>query len=342
MTVTMKKVARRAGVSISTVSRVLSGHPHVREELSRKVRRTVKELGYTPNLVAKSLVTQSTRSICVLLPGPSARIFSNLYFMELIRGIAGGAGRLGFEVLLRSGETEQEELEAVSGLLKGGRVDGAVLLASRNNDAVIGYMQNSGYPFVLIGRSEQYDSILTVDNNQPAAACEATQHLISMGHERIGFISGPQENAAMQDRLKGYRRALRAHGLEYRPDWIIKDEAWEDGGYSSMLSFMKLPERPTALVAADDMISFGVIRSLQQLKYAVPGDLAIISCSNVPLSALPVPSISSIDTGICQLGETASRVLIRSIRQPTDGKPVSRRFIVGHRLMVRESTLSGV
>ncbi|MBW4085735.1 LacI family DNA-binding transcriptional regulator [Paenibacillus sp. S150] len=340
MTVTMKKVARRAGVSVSTVSRVLSGHPHVREELSRKVRRTMEELGYTPNLIAKSLVSRSARCLCILLPGPAAQMFSNLYFLELIRGIAAGAGRLGFDVVLSSGATEQEELEAVSGLLKGGRVDGAVLLSSRTDDAVIAYLKSSGHPFVLIGRSEQYDGILTVETNQSAAACDATRHLISMGHERIGFIGSPPDSTAARDRLEGYRRALREYGLECHPDWMIGDGAWKDGG--AMSSFMKLPDRPTALVAADDMVSFGVIRSLGQLNYGVPGDLALVSCSNAPLPVLSVPSISSIDTGIGQLGETASRVLIRSIQQPHQGKPVSGRFIVGHRLIVRESSRLGL
>ncbi|QSF47888.1 LacI family DNA-binding transcriptional regulator [Paenibacillus tianjinensis] len=150
MTVTMKKVARRAGVSISTVSRVLTGHSNVREETSRKVRQTMEELGYTPNIIAQNLVTRSTRCICVLLPGTAEKWSSNLFFMELIRGIVLGAGRLSYDIQIGSGAGEQEELEAVSRLMKGGRADGVILLASRMNSAEVNFLKQGSYPFVLV------------------------------------------------------------------------------------------------------------------------------------------------------------------------------------------------
>ncbi|CAH1194992.1 HTH-type transcriptional repressor PurR [Paenibacillus auburnensis] len=150
MTVTMKKVARRAGVSISTVSRVLTGHSNVREETSRRVRQTIEELGYTPNIIAQNLVSRTTRSICVLLPGTAEKWSSNLFFMELIRGIVLGARRMGYDIQVGSGAGEQEELEVVSRLLKGGRADGAILLSGRKNSEVTGFLRQGGYPFVLV------------------------------------------------------------------------------------------------------------------------------------------------------------------------------------------------
>lgn len=114
MTVTLKKVARRAGVSPSTVSRVLSGHPNVKEETSRKVKEIMEELGYTPNIIAQNLVLRSTNSICVLLPRPAEKLFSYLFSMECMSGIVAQASRLGFDILIASGANEQEELEVVS------------------------------------------------------------------------------------------------------------------------------------------------------------------------------------------------------------------------------------
>ncbi|MNB88712.1 HTH-type transcriptional regulator MalR [compost metagenome] len=150
MTVTMKKVARRAGVSVSTVSRVLSGHANVREETSRKVRQTMEELGYTPNIIAQNLVSRSTRCVCVLLPDTAEIWPANLYFMEVIRGIVLGAGKLGYDIQLASSDGEREELEAVSRLLKGGRADGAILLSARRSSSVVDFLQQEGYPFVLV------------------------------------------------------------------------------------------------------------------------------------------------------------------------------------------------
>lgn len=150
MMVTMKKVARRAGVSVSTVSRVLAGHANVRAETSRRVRETMEELGYTPNIIAQNLVSRTTRCICVLLPDTAEIWPANLYCMEVIRGIILGAGKLGYDIQLASGNGEREELEAVSRLLKGGRADGAILLSARRSSAVVDFLQQEGYPFVLV------------------------------------------------------------------------------------------------------------------------------------------------------------------------------------------------
>lgn len=150
MTVTMKKVARRAGVSVSTVSRVLAGHANVRAETSRRVRETMEELGYTPNIIAQNLVSRTTRCICVLLPDTAEIWPANLYCMEVIRGIVLGAGKLGYDIQLASGDGGREELEAVSRLLKGGRADGAILLSARRSSSVVDFLQQEGYPFVLV------------------------------------------------------------------------------------------------------------------------------------------------------------------------------------------------
>lgn len=150
MTVTIKKVARRAGVSSSTVSRVLSGHANVRAETSRKVHKIMEEMEYTPNMIAKSLVSKITNSICILLPKLAEKSFSNLFYMELIRGITTQARRSGFDILISSGAGEKEELETVTRLLKGRRVDGVILLSSRKEDAVIDFLKMLDFPFVLI------------------------------------------------------------------------------------------------------------------------------------------------------------------------------------------------
>ncbi|WP_052380379.1 LacI family DNA-binding transcriptional regulator [Paenibacillus camerounensis] len=150
MTVTMKKVARRAGVSVSTVSRVLSGHANVREETSRRVRQTMEELDYTPNIIAQNLVSRTTHCICVLLPDTGEIWPANLYFMEVIRGIVLGAGKLGYDIQIASGDGKRGELEAVSRLLKGGRADGAILLSARRSSPVVSFLQQAGYPFVLV------------------------------------------------------------------------------------------------------------------------------------------------------------------------------------------------
>ncbi|MDR9852327.1 LacI family DNA-binding transcriptional regulator [Paenibacillus sp. VCA1] len=338
MSVTIKDVAKKAGVSPSTVSRVLSNNTRISRETSQKVRDVMEELGYHPNIMAKSLVSRTTETICVILPKPAEELFLNLFFMELIRGIVTQANRSGYDVLISSGGSEQEEVDAVSRLLKGKRVDGAILLYSRKDDQVVEFLKKNQFPFVLIGRSEKYPDILSVDNDNVQAAYDATKHLISLGHERIGFVSGPPNHIVSRDRLKGYMNALEEAGLEMRRDWIVEGEFLQESGYRAMSFFMNLPERPTALVVMDDFVSLGVLRGLHELGYKVPEDLCIVSFNNLSIAELASPPVSSMDIGIYNLGYTASQALIQSIQHDGD-KQLQKRHIIPHRLVIRESSV---
>ncbi len=299
------------------------------------------QLGYHPNIMAKSLVSKTTNSICIMLPKSAEELFSNFFFMELIRGIVTQASRLGYDVLISSGANEKEEVEGVSRLINGRRVDGVILLYSRQDDPVIDFLHDNGHHFVLIGRSEQYPDILSVDNDNVQASYDATKHLVSLGHERIGFVSGPPDLVVSKDRLQGYLDALHDSGLEMRPEWIVEGEFLQESGYRAMSFFMNLPDRPTGLVMIDDVVSFGVLRGLHELKYKVPEDLCLVSFNNIPLSELSTPPLSSIDIGIYNLGYTASQVLIQSIQNNNDSS-YQRRQIIPHRLMVRESSMYSI
>ncbi|WP_059049939.1 LacI family DNA-binding transcriptional regulator [Paenibacillus senegalimassiliensis] len=341
MAVTIKDVAKKAGVSPSTVSRVLSNHPRISVETSQKVKLIMDQLGYHPNMMAKSLVSKTTNSICIMLPKSAEELFSNFFFMELIRGIVTQASRLGYDVLISSGANEKEEIDSVSRLLNGRRVDGVILLYSRQNDPVIDFLEQGGHPFVVIGRSEQYPDILTVDNDNVQASYDATKHLISLGHERIGFVSGPPELVVSKDRLKGYQAALKDAELECRPEWIVEGEFLQDSGYRAMSFFMNLPNRPTALVTIDDVVAFGVLRGLHELKYKVPEDLCLVSFNNIPLAELSTPPLSTMDIGIYNLGYTASQVLIQSV-QTGLAQVQPKRQLIPHRLMIRDSSMYSV
>ncbi|WP_019635429.1 LacI family DNA-binding transcriptional regulator [Paenibacillus fonticola] len=341
MAVTIKDVAKKAGVSPSTVSRVLSNHPRISAETSRKVKEIMEQLGYHPNIMAKSLVSKTTNSICIMLPKSAEELFSNYFFMELIRGIVTQASRLGYDVLISTGANEKEELEGVSRLLNGRRVDGVILLYSRTDDPVIDFLHENAHPFVLIGRSDQFSDILSVDNDNVQASYDATKHLISMGHERIGFVSGPPDLVVSKDRLLGYMNALADAGLESRAEWIVEGEFLQESGYRAMSFFMNLPNRPTAIVLIDDVVAFGILRGLHELKYKVPEDLCLVSFNNIPLSELSNPPLSSMDIGIYNLGYTASQVLIQSIQN--NNEPLyQNRHIIPHRLMIRESSVHSV
>ncbi|QHT63542.1 LacI family transcriptional regulator [Paenibacillus lycopersici] len=337
MSVTIKDVARIAGVSPSTVSRVVSNHPRISQETSRRVKAIMAELDYHPNIMAKSLVSKTTKTLGILLPRPAEELFANFFFGELIRGIVTQAARAGYDMLLTTVTSESTELETISRLVLGHRIDGILLLSSRTSDPIIGFLQEHQFPFVLIGRSDEYPNVLSIDNNNIQAAADATNHFIAQGHTRIGFISGPPNLVVSQDRLTGYRKALRDHRLEFRQEWVIEGDLLQESGFRAMSFFMSLPERPTALVVFDDLLAFGVLRGLTELGYSVPGDICLVSFNNIPLSELASTPISSIDIGTYQLGYTASQSLLRVVQD----EPLSQKqIIIPHRLIVRESSIS--
>lgn len=336
MPVTIKDVARKAGVSPSTVSRVISKHPRISEETAQRVIKVMNELGYHPNVMAKSLVSKTTNTIGIILPRPAEELFQNYFFHEAIRGILAQANRSGYDLLMASGASEKEEMETVKRLVRGRRVDGIILLSSKTHDPLIGFLEESDIPFVIIGRSAEYPDVYTVDNDNVQAAYDATNHLISQGHKWIGFVSGPPDLTVSQDRMEGYRRALAEAGLELRQEWIVETEFLQESGYRAMSMLMNLPERPTALVCIDDVVAFGVLHGLSELGFRVPDDISLVSFNNISLAELSSPPLSSIDIGTYQIGYLTSKTLIQLIQ----GEPVhQRRILVPHRLIVRESSL---
>ncbi|MCA0756813.1 LacI family transcriptional regulator [Paenibacillus sp. N4] len=337
--VTIKDIAKAAGVSPSTVSRVVSNHPRISKATSQKVKRFMEEMGYHPNVMAKSLVSKTTQTLAIMLPRPAEELFQDFFFGELLRGILTQSTRAGYDMLLTTATSPNDETETVSRLVLGRRVDGVILLSSRVNDPLIDLLDKHKFPTVLIGRTEGHSNILSVDNDNEQAAYDATQHLILQGHERIGFVSGPPALTVAQDRMNGYRRAMQEAGLPVRSEWIVEGEFLQQSGYRAMSFMMSLPERPSGLVAIDDVVAFGVLRGLTELGYKVPDDLSLVSFNNIALSELATPPISSIDIGTYQLGYTASQMLIRLIQEEDVHQS---RMIIPHRLIVRESSIQTV
>lgn len=338
--VTIKDIAKAAGVSPSTVSRVVSNHPRISKATTQKVKRYMEEMGYHPNVMAKSLVSKTTQTLAIMLPRPAEELFQDFFFGELLRGILTQSTRAGYDMLLTAATSPSDETETVSRLVFGRRVDGVILLSSRVNDPLIALLNKHNFPTVLIGRTDDdHPNILSVDNNNETAAYDATQHLILQGHERIGFVSGPPSLTVAHDRMVGYRRAMREAGLPVRSEWIVEGEFLQQSGYRAMSFMMSLPERPSGLVVIDDVVGFGVLRGLTELGYKVPDDLSIVSFNNIALSELATPPISSIDIGTYQLGYTASQMLIRFIQE---GSVHQNRMIIPHRLIVRESSIQSV
>ncbi|WP_280769314.1 LacI family DNA-binding transcriptional regulator [Salipaludibacillus daqingensis] len=336
MAVTIKDVAKIANVAPSTVSRVIANSPRISEPTKEKVREAMKELGYHPNFNARSLANKSTKTIGLVMPNSANKTFQNPFFPEVIRGISSKAHQLEYGLYLSTGQTEEEIFEEVQDMVQGKRVDGIVLLYSKVNDKVMNYLYNEKFPFTVIGRpyDDQMKDITYVNNDNLKAAKTVTEYLILLGHQQIAFIGGNLDTVVTLDHMKGYEKALTNAGIEPRKDYVVFHEELQEGGQEAVIDLMSLTDRPTALIVADDIMTFGVMRMLNEMEVKVPDDISIISFNNVMISELSTPPMTTVDINIFSLGYEAANCLIDEIIHP---EMESKQVIIPHKMIKRQS-----
>lgn len=326
----VKDVAAAANVSTATVSRVVSdsGYP-VAEATRRRVLEAVQRLGYRPNDHARSLLTERTRMIGVIVPD-----LTNPHYPEVLRGIEGVAAGHSYSVLLCNTDGEPEKLRDCLAVFSEKRVDGVVLAGGGlDPSSALGALGDLRTPVVVVGRYRGHrHPFVTADN--VAAGRAAAQHLLALGHERIGVITGPGGSTASMDRLRGCRQALRGRGLALRPDLVVPGDFGPDSGYAGAMSLLRRDRPPTAIVAANDGMAVGALAAVRDLDRAVPGDVAVVGYDDVPIASHLRPSLSTIRLPAHRMGATAMNTLLAAIRH----EPVCRSTVMDVELVVRSSS----
>ena len=336
MAVTIHDIAKRANVSPSTVSRVLSNSDRISEETKQRVRKIMDELGYYPHSVARSLVNKSTRTIGFFLPRVVEQVFNNPFMYEIIRGISSVASRNNYDILITLGEGKKEE-ETLRSLVHGRKVDGLMLIAARVNDFAVDFLKNQKFPFVVVGRPlHNENSVNWVDNDNVDAAYQLTKHLIDLGHRQIGFVGGPLAYVVTIDRCEGYKKAIREHGIAILDDYLLETEFLEEGGYKAVVQLLNLKSPPTAVVLTDDLMAFGAVRALKDRKMKIPEDMALVSFNNIPTAQFASPPLTSIDVNSCELGKTGMEILLKEINHPA---AATNRAIIPFELIKRRSSI---
>lgn len=335
MAVTIKDVAKVANVAPSTVSRVIANSPRISEKTKERVREVMDQLGYHPNFIARSLASQSTRAIGLVMPSSTDVVFQNPFFPTVLSGLSEGAHSKQYALHMTTGKTEDEIFDGVVAMVQGGRVDGVVLLYSKVEDRVIAYLRERDFPFVVIGKPFKDDeNISYVDNDNFKAGKEVTEHLIQLGHDRIGFIGGNLDLVVTVERLLGYEKALRNSGISLVDEYIVNDEFLRESGQDAVKVLLSLEKPPTAMVVADDLMALGVLNKLDELGITVPDDISIVSFNNVLIAEMARPPLTSVDINIFDLGYQATKSLIQKIENP--GEPI-KRIIVPFKIVPRFS-----
>ena len=311
--VTIKDVAVCAGVSPSTVSRVIADHPRISPDTKEKVRAIMSELGYYPNAIARSLVNQTSNSIGVIRARLTEESFANPFFPAVIQGISSVAHKHRLSLVLSTSNTFQQEDGECLELLRQRRVDGVILLASHRDDQLIPRLAADGFPFVLIGRHEGAEDVSWVNNDNVEDAKTAVRYLLSQGHRRIACLDGDPRYVVSVDRLQGYKQACLEQGLPAPLDLVEHSEFSVEGGYQATLRLLERKASFSALFAVDDLVAIGAIRALQERNIKVGSDVSVVGFNDTILGACVQPALTSVHVPIYELGQIAVQMLVAQL-----------------------------
>ncbi|MEV0001152.1 LacI family DNA-binding transcriptional regulator [Micromonospora sp. NPDC050980] len=327
---TLEAVARRAGVSRATVSRVVNGSTTVAESIQQAVRRAVEELGYVPNLAARSLVTQRTDSVALVLPEAATRVFSDdQVFPGIIRGAAQEleAADKQLVLMLAGSPAGHERVERYT---TGRHVDGVLFASLHGEDPLPGRLARLGIPVVCSGRPLDGADVPYVDVDHTGGVTRAVEHLIAAGRRRVATIAGPQDMVAGIERLIGYRAALTTAGL---PELVAYGDFTRESGTAAMRELLAADPQLDAVFAASDLMAHAALRALREAGRRVPEDVAVIGFDDIETAAYTEPPLTTVRQPIVELGRAMTRQLLRIAA----GEPVEQALLLPTELILRDS-----
>ncbi|BDP43944.1 LacI family transcriptional regulator (plasmid) [Deinococcus aetherius] len=332
--VTVTDVARHAGVSAMTVSKALNGRDRISEETRARVLAAASELGYVANAAARSLRGGRTDLLGLLVQD-----LSNQYFAEIVRGASEAIRERGLDLVLYTSSNDPERERQRVATLSSGVSDGLIIVAPHGSPGLLEQLQHSRVPVVLIN-AWNVDDLPTVNPENRLGARAATEHLLALGHRRIGFVTGRPDSPLSPERpdgvmrLQGYREALVAAGVAFDPTLLHPGGLHLPLGREAGHDLLALPDPPTAIFAANDFCAFGVIEAARERGLRVPEDLSVVGFDDVPMAGQVQPALTTVHHPLHDLGHRAATLLLDLL---ADHAP-ERHVELPSRLIVRDST----
>jgi LacI family transcriptional regulator len=328
----LEGIAKQAGVSRSTVSRVINADPNVREGVRKRVLDVIQATGYQPNPAARTLATQRSWMIELILPRSVSSIFTDPYFPRLMQGIAQACNQHNYTLSLFLVSTKEDEEKIIPRVSGRGYIDGVVVQSGQMGDELIDRLIEAKIPLVVAGRPHNVGNVSYVDVDNVSAAFNAVSHLTRLGRRRIALINGPTSSTVGIDRKAGYLKALTERGFEIDETLLVEGDFTEAGGYYGMRQL--LPAAPDAVFAASDIMAVGAMRAIREAGLAVPENIAVVGFDDIPLAGLPDPHLTTIRQPIYQFGYQTVDVLIDLIE---NGMTPPRRIIMDTELIIRDT-----
>lgn len=326
--VTIRDVAKHANVAISTASRVINNSGYVSEETRQRVEEAIRELGYVPNSIARSLKWKQTFSIGLIVAD-----IGNPFYAELAQAVERAARERGYSVLLTNTDAKASQERVCVDVLTAKQVDGIVWYSPIDEELVQEVMENTRTTVVVITGKEGHIGHHTIRIDDQLGAFEAVNHLISLGHTRIGYIAEPDDPKFPQERMKGYRRALAEAGIPVDERLIVRGTYQEGSGLEAIKILLSLDERPTAVFCANDLMAIEAMQYAREVGLRIPEDLAIVGFDNTKPAGLHGIDLTTVAQPTYEMGREGAKLLISSLAKPLS----PRQLLLRPSLVIRKS-----
>lgn len=330
MGVTIRDVAEKAGVSVSTVSRVLTSNAPVQEVTRKAVEDAINELGFRPNGLARSLRSNETKTIGLIIPD-----VANPFFPEVARGVEDAACKRGYSVILCNSGNDRSKETMYFQVLQERRIDGIILTGSGSLSEYAQLREMDQFPVVFLDRNAEGLDVDSVESDSYNGACQAVQHLIELGHREIAFVSGSSATSTGSRRQRGYIDTLAGHGISPPPEYIVPGDFTLEAGRFAGLTLLNGSRRPTAIFVSSDIEAIGVMMAAESLRLSIPRDLSVVGFDNTLLSTVTRPALSTVSQPKYDMGQQAVKLLIERLQKK---RQKVKHVVLATRLEVRGTT----
>lgn len=337
MASTIRDVARLAGVSPSTVSRVLNKSAPISEATAERIYRAMEELKYVPNDIARSFASGSARAIAIAINVSDTRSYANRFFNDTVFGIETAAHRNGYNFIITSSNDDRGGIGSLERLILSKKIDGLVLPVSMVQPSILKLVEDLGFPFVVLGRMKNAGGKISwVDIANAQAGANAVRYLLDKGYRKIGFLSRGDRELFVRDRLDGYRAELRRAGLAPDPAYLVPPTASPEEAKRCIQTLLSGGAAPDAVICCDDRMALSALRGARELGIRVPDELGILCFDNTEVTELAELPISAVDVDTFELGKIAAETLFHQIEKPDFG---ANRSQITTRVIERSSTM---
>lgn len=328
----IKTVAKKAGVSVATISRVLNHPEAVAPDTKEHILSVMESLNYTPNWFARGLKLNRTNVIALLIPD-----ILDLGYMEIAKGVEDVAHQKKYSIMLCTTEEDRnKERDYIENFITR-KVDGIILVSSSLKKADLTQIKKQGVPVVLIGKNEGFAGENIVYTDYVAATAEAVRHMIEIGHHRIGMIYGSRPGIENMDKLEGFKKTITEEGLSLEQKYIEEGENSIEGGYLAVSKLLNLSDRPDAVFVTSDMMAIGAMEKIKQSGLNIPKDIAVVGFDNLKISGFVEPKLTTVAKPMYRMGLVASRLLFDLLEDENEDDSEPQEILIQSKLKVRKS-----